>query len=51
MVDHNNLSQSIDAIVVKRLSQTNTLIFGRDSHQTHLAITGEDMNIFDTNRG
>lgn len=50
-VNHNNLSQNIDAIVVKRLSQTNTLISGRDSHQTHLAITGEDMNIFDTNSG
>lgn len=50
-VDHNNLLESIDAIVVKRLTQTNTLMSGRDSHQTHIAITGDDMNIFDTNAG
>lgn len=48
-VNHNNLLASIDAIVVKRLTQTNTLMSGRESHQTHIAITGDDMNIFDTN--
>jgi hypothetical protein len=47
-IDHNNLLESIDAIVIKKLTQTNTLIEGRYSHQTHIAITGDEMGIFDT---
>jgi len=49
-VNHNDLVGSIDSIVVKKLTQTNTLMQGRHSHQTHIAITGDDMNIFDTNQ-
>ena len=45
-VDHYNLQQSLDGILVKKLTKTNTLINGRDSHQTHIAITGDEMNMF-----
>lgn len=35
-----------DGIVVKRLEASNTLDEGRTTNQTHIAITGEQMNIF-----
>ncbi|MBY6915756.1 MULTISPECIES: hypothetical protein [Clostridium] len=47
-INHNDLRNSVDAILVKRLTQTNTLQPGRASHQTHIAITGQGINIFDT---
>ncbi|WP_236897760.1 hypothetical protein [Clostridium beijerinckii] len=47
-IDHNHLANSIDTIIVKRLTQTNTVQDGRDSHQTHIAITGDSMSTFDT---
>ena len=35
-----------DGILVKRLEASNTLDEGRTTNQTHIAITGEQMNIF-----
>ncbi|MCM1508146.1 MAG: AAA family ATPase [Ruminococcus flavefaciens] len=35
-----------DGIIVKRLTESNILDEGRKSHQTHIAITGEQMDIF-----
>lgn len=35
-----------DGIIVKRLEASNTLDEGRSTNQTHIAITGEQMNIF-----
>lgn len=35
-----------DGIIVKRLEISNTLDEGRTTNQTHIAITGEQMNIF-----
>ncbi len=35
-----------DGIIVKRLSDSNTLDEGRTTNQTHIAITGEQMDIF-----
>lgn len=49
-IDHNNISNNVDTIIVKRLKQTNTLQYGRDSHQTHIAITGDGMSTFDTSQ-
>lgn len=49
-IDHNDISNSVDTIIVKRLTQTNTLQIGRDSHQTHIAITGDGMSTFDTSQ-
>ena len=35
-----------DGLIVKKLPQSNTLDEGRTSNQTHIAITGNQMNIF-----
>ena len=35
-----------DGIIVKRLEPSNTLDEGRTTNQTHIAISGEQMNIF-----
>ena len=35
-----------DGIIVKKLSSSNTLDDGRSTNQTHIAITGEQMNMF-----
>ncbi len=37
---------SYDGIFVKRLEASNTLDEGRTTNQTHIAITGEQMNMF-----
>lgn len=47
-IDENNLERDIDRIVIKRLAETNTLENGKSGHQTHIAITGNSMNVFDT---
>lgn len=47
-IDHSNIENTVDTIIVKKLTQTNTLQYGRDSHQTHIAITGDGMSTFDT---
>ena len=40
------LGRRYDGILVKRLEASNTLDEGRTTNQTHIAITGEQMNIF-----
>lgn len=35
-----------DGIIVKRLEASNTLDEGRTTNQTHIAISGEQMNMF-----
>lgn len=35
-----------DGIIVKKLESSNTLLEGRTTNQTHIALTGEQMNIF-----
>ena len=35
-----------DGIMVKRLEASNTLDEGRTTNQTHIAISGEQMNMF-----
>ena len=39
-------SENYDGIIVKRLEASNTLDEGRTTNQTHIAITGEQMDIF-----
>ena len=39
------LGRRYDGILVKRLEASNTLDEGRTTNQTHIAITGEQMNI------
>ena len=39
------LGRGYDGILVKRLEASNTLDEGRTTNQTHIAITGEQMNI------
>lgn len=39
-------SKDYDGLVVKRLAASNTLDEGRTSNQTHIAITGDQMDIF-----
>lgn len=39
-------SKKYDGIVVKRLEASNTLDEGRTTNQTHIAISGEQMNMF-----
>lgn len=40
------LAKEYDGIVVKRLEASNTLDEGRTTNQTHIAISGEQMNMF-----
>lgn len=35
-----------DGVIVKKLPASNSLVEGRTSHQSHIAITGEQMDIF-----
>lgn len=35
-----------DGLIVKKLESSNTLDEGRSTHQTHIAITGDQMDIF-----
>ena len=39
-------TQNYDGIIVKKLEASNTLDEGRTTNQTHIAITGEQMDIF-----
>lgn len=39
-------NQKYDGVIVKKLEATNTLDKGRSSKQTHIAVTGEQMDIF-----
>ena len=40
------VSKEYDGIIVKRLEASNTLDAGRTTNQTHIAISGEQMNMF-----
>ena len=40
------LPESYDGLIVKKLESSNTLDDGRKTNQTHIAITGEQMDIF-----
>lgn len=39
-------SKEYDGIMVKKLEASNTLDEGRTTNQTHIAISGEQMNMF-----
>ena len=39
-------ADDFDGLIVKRLASSNTLDEGRRTNQTHIAITGEQMDIF-----
>ena len=39
-------AKEYDGIIVKRLETSNTLDEGRTTNQTHIAISGEQMNMF-----
>lgn len=39
-------TQDYDSVMVKKMTQSNLLLEGRTSHQTHIAITGEQINMF-----
>ena len=41
-----HISAEYDGIIVKRLEASNTLDDGRTTNQTHIAISGEQMNMF-----
>ena len=41
-----NLTNEYDGVIVKKLEASNTLDEGRTTKQTHIAISGEQMNIF-----
>lgn len=41
-----NVHNDYDGIIVKRLEASNTLDEGRTTNQTHIAISGEQMNMF-----
>lgn len=41
-----NVQNVYDGIIVKRLEASNTLDEGRSTNQTHIAISGEQMNMF-----
>ena len=41
-----NLENKYDGFIVKKLKSSNTLDDGRTTKQTHIAITGEQMDIF-----
>lgn len=41
-----SLTQQYDGILVKKLEASNTLDEGRTTNQTHIAISGEQMNMF-----
>lgn len=40
------LTDEYDGFIVKKLKASNTLDLGRTTNQTHIAITGEQMDIF-----
>jgi MoxR-like ATPase len=39
-------TQDYDSVMVKKMTQSNLLLEGRTSHQTHIAITGEQIDMF-----
>ena len=48
-VNCDNIPGTVDRILIKTLAQTNTLNSqDKTGHQTHIAITGDEMDIFDT---
>ena len=40
------LPENYDGLIVKKLESSNTLDDGRTTNQTHIAITGDQMDIF-----
>lgn len=42
----NELVNEYDGLIVKKLESSNTLEEGRTTHQTHIAITGDQMDLF-----
>ena len=43
---HGYSDKAYDGIIVKKLGASNTLDEGRTTNQTHIAITGEQMDFF-----
>lgn len=45
-IDLENLSDTFDAILIKKLATTNTITHNSSANQTHIALTSREMDIF-----
>ncbi|WP_163969318.1 McrB family protein [Oceanobacillus halotolerans] len=45
-INHEDLSETFDAILIKKLATTNTITHSSSANQTHIALTSREMDIF-----